>query len=293
MRTVIVLSLLLAALALPASADPQDRFTGTVSDLLDSDLTLLREDLRSITQYPPGTMPSAPARPRRLLFPGPNFISVDFGVSFVPIVGGTAADDSSPHLAVYREYWTAGAGLHADVHFKVLPTADAYIGISAIHHSSSGKQDWHTTQGTDSVWIRYRFDPLYIFPLEVGGKGYLPLSVTRALRFLDPHRQAPMLYLRIGAGPALVKSINIDYKRYVNGALHSTLDEVWWETQSVLNVHLAVGFEWGGFRTKKGRSFGLYGELGYRYIGAPVVTHFGDYSDALHTITLTVGMHIP
>jgi hypothetical protein len=288
------MSALLAATALPVAADEGDRAPLTLNGFLDPGRSSLRMDLKSITQYPPGSMPEAPnARPRRVLFPGPQLFSFDFGVSYVPLVSGSAADDVSPHLAVYRKYWSAGAGLHADIHLRVLPTADAYVGVGLIHHSSTGKRNWETFDAGNTVFIRYAFDPLTILPLEIGGKGYLPLKAPRGLWFLDPNRQAPMLYVRLGAGPAIVSNVNIAFRRYVNGTLQTTYDDVWWPTQSVLNVHIAFGFEWGSFRTKKGRSFGLFGEVGYRYIGAPVVTDFPDVSDPIHTITFTLGMHLP
>ena len=48
------------------------------------------------------------------------------------------------------------------------------------------------------------------------------------------------------------------YRIYRNGALQSELDNVWWPFQSVFNVHISVGFEWGSFRTKKGVPLGLF-----------------------------------
>ena len=177
MKRFLIAVALLSFLACPVLADDEAWMTGEIRDLLDSDLPLAGMEFRSIGQYPPpggqypppgGHLPPPPGR-QRLLFPGPKLFSVDFGLSFISLVGGGAADDSSPHLAVYREYWSAGGGLHADVHLRVLASADAYVGVSAIHHSSTGGQDYTITEGPNTIFIRYRFDPLYIFPLEVGG----------------------------------------------------------------------------------------------------------------------------
>jgi hypothetical protein len=303
MKAHLLSALILVALAAPCAADDSDLDLSGILDLLDRDPTLsppLQPTLQlppppSSPGYPPRGVLGAPRRPRLQLFPGPKLLSLDLGLSWAPLVGGGAADEQTPHLAAYRKYWDwqNGWGLHANLHLHVLPTADAYIGIGAYHYSSNGKRDWFTYQGPNEIKIRYGFDPLYIFPVEFGGKGYLPLKAPPGLRFLDPNRAAPMLYLRIGAGPALVNRVKIKYKRYVNGSLQSELDEDWWPFQSVLNVHVSVGFEWGSFRTKKGVPLGLFIEAGYRVIWPQVVTEFTDTSDPMQHVHLTIGVHFP
>lgn len=296
MRRIIFTALMLVLLGSSAFADGFDDAapSADLAALLDRAPILETLGFEPTLQFPRGVpLPGRAQRPRFQLFPGPKYLSVDFGVSWVPLMGGGTADDSTPHLAAYRKYWDSGWAVHADLHLRVLATADAYIGVSAVHHPTSGKRDWNTMDGTDAVHIRYRYDPLYIFPIEFGGKGYLPLKAPPGLRFLDPNRENPMLYLRIGAGPAFVNNVNIQFKRYVNGALDQDIDHVWWPTQAVLNVHIAVGLEWGSFRQGKGGAFGLFIEAGVRYLAAPVVTDFGDTSDPMLSATLSLGMHLP
>ncbi|MHC5038019.1 MAG: hypothetical protein ACYTHM_11950 [Planctomycetota bacterium] len=298
MKTIFTLTLVSVLLSGTAFADAPDRSPLRLLDLLEPELDPLPPDLHAITQR--GGLPGfgAPKKPQLRLFPGPKFISINFGLSWCPIVGGGAADDSSPHLASYRKYWDwdASFGVQASLHLHVLPTANAYVSIGAVHHPCMGKQDWGTYLGPNHITIRYQFDPLYIFPIEFGGKGYLPLKAPPGLRFISPNREAPLLYLKIGAGPAFVSTVNIKYRRYINGALHSTVDEVWWPAQSVLNVHVAIGLEWDMVRPKKTKSllgFGLFAEVGYRAFAGPVVTEYPDTSDFMQTITLTIGVTFP
>jgi hypothetical protein len=104
-----------------------------------------------------------------------------------------------------------------------------------------------------------------------------------------------MLYLKIGAGPALVAETKFKHKRYVNGTYvwNDHEDAVWWPAQSVMNFHMAFGFEWGSFTTKKGRRMGLFAEASFRIMAPPVVTEFGDTSDPMYTVMICVGMHMP
>ncbi|GEM_PF-2971541 len=253
-------------------------------------------------RYPgtgPVRIPRSRAKSRLGLFPGPTILSLEAGISYCPLIGGMAADETSPHLAQYRAYWDSGFSIHAELHLHALSIADAYVSAGILHHPSSGKQNWYKTVGTDDIRNRYRFSPLYIYPVEFGGKGYLPLKAPPGLHVIDPNRKAPMLYLRIGAGPALVSRVDFSSRRYVNGALAQTIEEVWWPTQSVLNVHVAFGFEWGNFRSAGGKKggggvpVGLFAEVGLRYIGAPVVTEFADVSDPILSATFTIGAHLP
>ncbi|MHC4779271.1 MAG: hypothetical protein ACYTFG_11915, partial [Planctomycetota bacterium] len=233
MKLALFAPVIIVLFAAPALADDCLMESGRLTDLLDAAPDLASEGLRPVLQYPqyPPSQPVLPGRgqkPRMKLFPGPKLLSIDFGVAWVPIVGGGAADNSTPHLASYRKYWDTGWSAQANLHIHVLSIADAYVGIGAVHHPTSGGRDWYTTQGANNIHIRYRFDPLYIFPVEFGGKGYLKLKAPPGLGILSPGRAAPMLYLKIGAGPAFVNTVNLRYKRYVNGTLQSTLDNVWW-----------------------------------------------------------------
>jgi hypothetical protein len=228
------------------------------------------------------------------LFPGPVLLSVSFGASAVPIVGGGAADDSSPHLAPYRSYWSFGGGLQAEVHLHVLPTADAYAAIGIVHHSSTGAKDWSTWLGSSTVRIRYRFNALTLVPVEFGGKGYLKLKAPPGLRFIDPGRRAPMAYVRFGAGPVFVAETGFQFDRWVDGVYQGSYEYVWWPGQSVLGVHAALGFEFGDLRgAKGGTGLGLFIEAGYRYISAPVVSKFTDTSDPIQSLVFTLGVHLP
>ncbi|MHC4598734.1 MAG: hypothetical protein ACYS47_06995, partial [Planctomycetota bacterium] len=203
MKRAIFATVILVLGATSASAYDSFLDTSRLSSLLERDLGLEGEGLQSILQYPPGQSPpgqyppSQPVypgqaqRPQRTLFPGPKFISVDFGLMWVPIVGGGAADRSHPHLAFYRKYWDTGWGAQANLHIHVLSIADAYVGISAIHHPTSGGTDWTRMEAGNTIFIRYRFSPLYIFPIEFGGKGYLKLKAPPGLGIFSPGRAAP------------------------------------------------------------------------------------------------------
>ena len=298
-RTILFCTLLLAAGAPAVLGDEEPARLPSLLDLLDPDPGLLAEDLAPLGQFPGLRIPRPPGTQRLRLFPGPVLFSWDVGLTFCPIVGGGAADEAHPPLAVYREYWSAGAGLQTALHLRVLPTADAYVSAGILHFSSTGKQSWFgvdSSGGTPvNIHNRYRFDPIYLFPIEFGGKGYLPLKAPPGLTFIDPNREAPLLFLRIGAGPAFVSGVEFELDHYRDDVFTTHIQEIWWPSQSVLNVHVAFGFEWGSFREKTSMKapLGLFAEVGFRYIAAPVVTDFSDVSDAMFNVTFTLGVHLP
>jgi hypothetical protein len=292
------LPVLLLILAGSAAGAPEGSGTRWIRDFIETGPRVTAGPLVPVAQDNQDDRESiyeeAPRNQGLRLFPGPVLLSVAFGASAVPIVGGGAADDSSPHLAAYRKYWSFGGGLVAEAHLHVLPTADAYVGIGIVHHSSTGTRDWYTTLGTSDVHIRYKFGALYMLPIEFGGKGYLKLGTPPGLRFLDPGRRAPMMYIRFGAGPTFIAKTDFQYDRWVDDVYQGSFEAEWWPQQSVLGLHLAVGFEWGSFRDPKGgKGLGLFLEAGYRYISPPVVTLFTDTSDAFQCLVLTFGVHLP
>ena len=120
-------------------------------EILESPLSLA--DLESIGQWKPPVFPEQyrdqPPTKGLKLFPGPQLLSVNASLFLAPMIRFGAADDASPALAPYGDYWSPGAGIKIDLHLRVIAFADAYVGVAVVHHSSTGSRNWEKTIGTN------------------------------------------------------------------------------------------------------------------------------------------------